>query len=382
MLEGREIKRRASALAAKDTFTDDKGNIRVPLEVLAGRPSCPHLKRHGENGRAMMCAEASKRAGYNVHTNWSRCRYDCEVIGGPYDGRTPTEEELGLFMYWMVKAEYKSWSPTFGIEKYARRLASNPLFDMPPERDLILTKCEDLLKHPNVKTVCAIGSLIVPSVQRPLLDFDLMAVVYDFDEYCDDIDGFRSLLPKVHLGKTDWFVGTNPAGAFASVDLLSGVLNVGADFEYRTGDGITGVENFRMAGKWPREFEEMIESMKEKSLPSISTSEAVKNWKKDQNIWRKAAGFTRAIMSGREVDAETYAQRHASCHGTLPDGTVVGKPCAYRKESKRNGYYCGVCGCGDSRLANLSPHPRSGKSKLQFVKLTCPIGAKGFSNHE
>lgn len=378
--DGLEIKKAAASLAEKDSFRDEAGDIKVPLKVLEGRPSCPHLFRHGKNKRQMVCKKASELAGYEIRTNWHRCRYDCPSVGGPYDGRDMTEEETGNFMYWMIRAEYKTWSPFHGIEKYIRKLVSNPKFSYPREAEEILPGCRELLSHPNVKTICAVGSLIVESVERPLLDFDLMAVVHDFDRYCEEMQEFKSILPQVHENKTDWFVGTGPAGTLAAVDLLDGTLHLGYEFDYQTGRGITAEVHHRQMGKWPEEFQRQIEEMKSKSLPAISRQETRKNWEIYKDTWRKGVEFTKSLTSGREVDEETYAQRHVSCHGTLPDGTVVGKPCMYRKESRKGGHYCGVCGCGDKKIANLSPDPKTGKSKLQFVHLRCPINAKGFSN--
>jgi len=378
-MDGLQIKKRARALAGRDVVVDENGKQRVPLRVLAP-PSCPHLHRYGRTNRKMMCKKASELAGYEIPTTSSRCKYECRALGGPYMGREMSEEERGRFTYWMVLAQYKQWSPTQGISKYIRKLATVPRFFVPPEAQGIRDLCADLLEHPNVEAVCMVGSLIFEKVERPLVDHDLMVVVKDFDEYCRDIDGFRSLLPQTHPGNTDWFVGCSPAGTLAAVDVSTGTLHLAFDFEYEAGDGIEGVEKHELLGPWPEDFQKRIEDERSKRQPGVSSSEAKKEWNKNENIWRRAAKFTRSMMSGRGVDEETYAQRHASCHGTLPDGTVVGKPCSYRKKSRGHGYFCGVCGCGDTGLANLSPDPKSGKSKLQFVELTCPIGAKGFSN--
>ena len=110
-----------------------------------------------------------------------------------------------------------------------------------------------------------------------------------------------------------------------------------------------------------------------------SIDEDSESWE-GKPLWRQASRFIAAVASGRDVEDSVFEQRHVSCHGTKPDGTVVGAPCVMRRESEKHGYYCNACGCGDTKLANLMPDPKSGKSKLQFVKLTCPLGRKGFSN--
>lgn len=357
-----------------------KGQVRIPLRVL-GPPPCPHLSRSGPAMRTMICKYASKCAGHEMYTSGIRCRHECPVNGGPQGGREITEEEKGRFMAWMLSGHYRAWNPSYsGIDKYIRKLASNPRFFVPPEAREIKLKTMHLLDHPNVVTVAAVGSLAIETVPRPLKDHDLMLVVKDFDRYCDERDEMRALLPNTHPDRTDWFVGNSMSGTLGAVDLFTYKLHLSYDFPHEVGFGISEVVHHDMLGVWPERFQELIDQMRNTEIPKISGEQAKKNWNQNKSLWTKASSFAKSLLSGREVDEETYTQRHISCHGTKPDGTVVAKPCSYRKKSRRDGYFCSVCGCGDKKIANLSPDPETGKSKLQFVELTCPLGKKGFSN--
>jgi len=134
-----------------------------------------------------------------------------------------------------------------------------------------------------------------------------------------------------------------------------------------------------ITGKQPRELLLFMRSSMEPTQQS-ETLKGKKAWKESRPLWVKALEFTRAVSSGRDIDENTYKERHISCHGKTPDGEYISPPCSYRRPSERNGFFCSVCGCGDKKLANLSPDPATGKSKLQFVELTCPMKKKGFTN--
>jgi hypothetical protein len=325
--------------------------------------------------------EASRLAGCEIETFAHKCRYECPSLGGPHGGRQMTEEEKGRFMYWMLSSYYRNWSGTHGLDKYLRKLVSNPTFFVPPERDEILSKCENLLRHPNVRTVGLVGSLPIQTVARPLKDHDLMVVLHDFEEYARERDAFRALLPDTHESKTDWFVGCSLSGTLAAVDLVDSTLHLAYRFPHTVGAGISRVVEHKQMGEWPARFQELIDEIKGTRLPTIPGKEVKENWLQGKDLWRKAYSFASSMASGRGVEPEVYEKRHISCHGTKPDGEVVSKPCMYRKASKsRQGHFCGACGCGDSKLANLSPDPKTGKSKLQFVQLTCPLKMEGFSN--
>lgn len=93
---------------------------------------------------------------------------------------------------------------------------------------------------------------------------------------------------------------------------------------------------------------------------------------------RRALRYARAVLSGREVDAETLALRQLSCFGDPARGV---DPCpSLAGEPGRR--YCNDCGCGARRNAILDPEPTTGRSKLQYVELTCPRRRPGFANAE
>lgn len=78
-----------------------------------------------------------------------------------------------------------------------------------------------------------------------------------------------------------------------------------------------------------------------------------------QSIVGKAKSFVKAVTSGRATD-EAIAERSAQCNAC--DKLV-------RVDDKR---YCGACGCGRTRFAELA-------TKLAFANVTCPLGKPGFT---
>lgn len=380
MAAGPVTKKRIADAIEADTWKDENGVRKVPLKVLAP-PPCPHLFRSGPAKRTMICAYASEHTGHEIFTTGIKCRYECPNVGGPQGGREITEEMKGNFLSWNLAGHYRAWNPYTGIDKYVRKLASNPHFFVPPETPKIREKVRDLLKHPNVKAVAMVGSLVISNVKRPLKDHDMMVVVHDFRRYLEERSEFRAMLPDTHPERTDWFVGTSMSGTLGAVDVMTHELHIAYDFAHTVDETIQDVTTHETVGKWPERFQELInEAAKLDQSDTTSGHEARENWLEDRSFWEKATDFTKALASGREVDDETYRRRHISCHGTTPEGEVVGKPCKFRKESKRFGHFCSVCGCGDKPIASLSPDPKTGKSKLQFVELRCPARRDGFSN--
>jgi hypothetical protein len=265
-----------------------------------------------------------------------------------------------------------------------RKLASNPRFSYPQEADQILSdrSIVSLLTMPNVRALAAVGSLAIGSVPRPLKDWDLMLVVESYDEYWARREEIQALLPR-RIGdmKVDWFVGESMSGSLGAVDLQTAVLHLSYEFPHSVDPSISGVVSHDLVGQWPEQFQALIDEAtgREHSHENLGTAE--ETWKKGKRWWQMASDFAAAITSGRGVSPDVYRERHIACHGTTPEGVQVGRACLLRRESKRHGgYYCGACGCGDKKLANLSADPVSGKSKLQFVELTCPLKKKGFSN--
>lgn len=90
-----------------------------------------------------------------------------------------------------------------------------------------------------------------------------------------------------------------------------------------------------------------------------------------KRVWTRAQmlqAYVEAKLSGRGADPEVVAKRLASCES-----------CPLLRSSVK-GRWCGACGCGPRQEAIIDPDPVTGHSKLQFVKLRCPLGRPGFSN--
>lgn len=81
-------------------------------------------------------------------------------------------------------------------------------------------------------------------------------------------------------------------------------------------------------------------------------------------------------VSNNKVDLITKKLRVLSCfgHENIP-------PCQNLKKSKSGEFfYCGSCGCGDSKNTWLLKNSNE-YSKLDYPKLNCPIEMPGFSNY-
>jgi hypothetical protein len=90
------------------------------------------------------------------------------------------------------------------------------------------------------------------------------------------------------------------------------------------------------------------------------------------------ASYLDAKLSGRGASPQTIELRRRSCFGD-PDAGISACSMVRGHAPKR---YCGACGCGARREAILDEHPETGHSKLEFVRLTCPLKRPGFSNSE
>lgn len=96
-------------------------------------------------------------------------------------------------------------------------------------------------------------------------------------------------------------------------------------------------------------------------------------------IWTGAqmvASYVEAKLSGRGATPEVVAQRQLSCFGN-PEAGISACSMVRGQAPKR---YCGACGCGARKEAILDVSPDTGHSKLEFVKLNCPLKRPGFSN--
>jgi len=83
-------------------------------------------------------------------------------------------------------------------------------------------------------------------------------------------------------------------------------------------------------------------------------------------------------LSNKKIDQATKQLRAISCFGD--DGELI--PCEYLRKSETPGkFYCGGCGCGDSKRTWLQIEGED-YSKLDYPKLHCPLQMPGFTNYE
>lgn len=83
-------------------------------------------------------------------------------------------------------------------------------------------------------------------------------------------------------------------------------------------------------------------------------------------------------LKNKKIDEATKQLRIISCFGD--DGELI--PCEYLRKSKTEGkFYCGGCGCGDSKRTWLHGEGEE-YSKLDYPKLHCPLQMPGFTNYE
>lgn len=120
--------------------------------------------------------------------------------------------------------------------------------------------------------------------------------------------------------------------------------------------------------------------------------EKKQSWLSVKGTWEKAASFLESAKSrgsiatlkdvlsiesskGNRVDEATYAQRRLSCFGDKTKG--IGE-CPSLK--RKNGMtFCGACGCGQNKLAELNEVDDK-YNKLHYPYLECPLKREGFSN--
>lgn len=98
-------------------------------------------------------------------------------------------------------------------------------------------------------------------------------------------------------------------------------------------------------------------------------------WKRVRPTWANAVAFGKSLGSKlvRKVDPEQRDLREQSCFGQNLAGEKIGTPCINLKVLP-TGKFCGACGCGANKLANLED------GKLDFPYLECPLRKPGFSN--
>jgi len=362
----------------REDMVDVNGKKRFTLNVLsAGK--CPHLRRTGVAGRELFCSYASEQLGLEVITTGVRCRHSCDSIGGPKNGREISESQREGFLSDCMSMYYRTWNPIRSIDKYIYKMIGDPVYAYPEEATLIAQETVHLLDHPLIESVAMVGSVIYANVEHPVRDFDLAIVVNDMDEFLKQRDSIRELLPQIGGKKTDWFAVTSLNSTLVAIDVFSKELHTPYKYPYSVKGELKVTQGF-LYTEWQHSFQALIDSALKKPESVKELAGAALDWEKNKPLWKKAIEFTKSVASGRGVDDEVYAKRHVSCHGTTPDGERVGDPCTHRRRSKRDGYYCSICGCGDKKIASLSPDPETGKSKLQFVELTCPMKKEGFSN--
>ena len=109
-----------------------------------------------------------------------------------------------------------------------------------------------------------------------------------------------------------------------------------------------------------------------------------KNFK--NSSMREKAGmvknFAKSMISrglkNKKIDEATKQLRIISCFGDNDE--LI--PCEYLRKSKTDGkFYCGGCGCGDSKRTWLQGDGEE-YSKLDYPKLHCPLQMPGFTNYE
>lgn len=118
-----------------------------------------------------------------------------------------------------------------------------------------------------------------------------------------------------------------------------------------------------------------------------------KIWNSVKDSWEKANKFiesanSRGIIStalnaagvendlGDRVSDELYNQRFTSCFGNN-DKNI--HRCDNLKYIEGKGSFCGSCGCGTYKLAQLDGE---GYTKLHYPHLECPLKKPGFSNYD
>ncbi|NOG54946.1 MAG: hypothetical protein HND57_11585 [Planctomycetes bacterium] len=102
----------------------------------------------------------------------------------------------------------------------------------------------------------------------------------------------------------------------------------------------------------------------------------------------KAVSLARAVgskMIEGPAPLHVINFRHSCCYGTTIHGLPVNdKPCRGSDLKAEDGHdYCGSCGCGRRRLAQLDPRKKTGgagdwtTSKLAYPALVCPLAKFG-----
>lgn len=93
-----------------------------------------------------------------------------------------------------------------------------------------------------------------------------------------------------------------------------------------------------------------------------------------------AMSLTSRGLTNKKINRANKQLRVLSCFGNQHVGGEL-PPCHGLEESETDGkYYCGQCGCGD-REGTWLMSDGDKYSKLDYPKLTCPLGMPGFTNY-
>lgn len=94
-----------------------------------------------------------------------------------------------------------------------------------------------------------------------------------------------------------------------------------------------------------------------------------------------AMSLTSRGLTNKKINRANKQLRVLSCFGNQHVGGEL-PPCHHLEESETEGkYFCGGCGCGD-RAGTWLMSDGNKYSKLDYPKLTCPLGMPGFSNYQ
>jgi len=185
-------------------------------------------------------------------------------------------------------------------------------------------------------------------LSQNLKEYDPEVIVKLIEKHCT-LDEGRQLLPRLAT-----YIGEETSLRLAV--RLNLVNDIQIIFASLTED--EKIDKLHYSLRWTQEVHD-----------SFQEAEEVENW----NLVEKGFFFLSAVLSGKHVDPDDLNDRYVSCFGINLNGEKVREPCKALKESKISGYFCGDCGCGDTKKANL-------KKKLHYKKLRCPRKKKGFYN--
>ena len=95
--------------------------------------------------------------------------------------------------------------------------------------------------------------------------------------------------------------------------------------------------------------------------------------------WQVADSMMSRGLNNAKIPEEIKDIRSISCHGSEELGIP---PCEHRIPSRKyeGSYYCEACNCGDFMHTQLTNIDENHYSKLDYPRITCPIGMPGFTN--